>query len=190
MVGVRGELLDRALAAMSSLATGRPPVLPAWQRYTGVVWEHLAPEYLTDAELSRILVPSGVYGVTTADDLIADYRLKMTARIDGIGQLGAFWRSSVTRAIARFGSGIIVDLLPGEHRAAIDVEELGRHRDVISVHFKAADGVGAAGHAAKAVKGRIAFVLLRQGLAGLDGLALDGWLVRPCADGYEVVALA
>jgi uncharacterized protein len=189
VVGVRGELLDRAVASMSSLATGRPPVLPAWQRYTGVVWEHLAPETLTATELARILVPSGAYGVTTADDLIADYRLKMTARLDGIGQLGAFWRASVTRAIARFGTGVVVDLLPHEHRAAIDGDELGRHRDIVSVRFMAADGVGAAGHAAKAVKGTIASVLVRQGLGALDGLDLEGWRVRPSADGYDVVAL-
>lgn len=188
VLGVRGDLLARAVDATSLLATARPPLLPAWQRYTGVVWEHLAPERLTAAERSRILVPSGVYGLTTADDLIADYRLKLSAVLPGIGKVGPYWRSSVSTIIGRREGGIIVDLLPTEHLLAVDLEYVAQRREVVSVRFVGSDGTRAAGHAAKAVKGKIARRLLIDGLDGIDGVSVEGWRVMRRGDGFEVRA--
>jgi hypothetical protein len=65
---------------------------------------------------------------------------------------------------------------------------LRQRRHVISVRFLAPGGRGAAGHAAKAVKGRMAGAVLRHGLDVVDDLALDGWRVRHVDDAIEVVA--
>ena len=130
VLGVRGELLDRALAATGELVDGTAPVLPAWRRYSGVVWAGLDPATLAPADRRRILVPSALYGLTTAADPVADYRLKLlvVAR-DALGRLSTFWRPSLTPALAARARGrVVVDLLPAEHAHAARPRGPGRRR--------------------------------------------------------------
>ena len=47
----------------------------------------------------RILVPSALYGVTTAEDQIVDYRLTMHAALPGLGNLARYWRQPLTEAL-------------------------------------------------------------------------------------------
>jgi uncharacterized protein len=85
LLRVRGELLDRAVVATQRLIDGDAPLLPAWKRYTGVVWDALDPSTLAPTVRARILVPSALYGVTSAQDYIADYRLGMQSSLPGSG---------------------------------------------------------------------------------------------------------
>jgi cytoplasmic iron level regulating protein YaaA (DUF328/UPF0246 family) len=173
---VRGPLLGRALAATELLVERRAHLLPAWRRYHGVVWSHLDPSTLTIGERRRVLVPSGLYGVTTAADPIADYRLRMDVSIIPLGNLAAFWRPRLSPVIAaHVGKATLVNLLPGQHAAAIDAAMLAERCRVVDVDFVGADGSGAVGHDAKAVKGVVARRLLRQGLASLDDFEWEGW---------------
>jgi uncharacterized protein len=170
--GASGELLDRARAARDALAAGRSPVLPAWQRFTGVVWEHLDPATLGADDLDRILVPSGLLGLCVGTDPVPDFRLKMSVSLPGMGRLGPWWRPSVTAAVRRFAAGRpVVDLLPAEHAAAIDWDRIGA---VTHVRFE--DGRGSAvGHNAKAVKGTFARAVLLDGLPKAARLSWAGW---------------
>ena len=122
VLGVRGELLDRALAATAALTDGTAPVLPAWRRYTGVVWAGLDPATLRPADRHRVLVPSALYGMTTAADPVADYRLKILVALGGLGRLSTYWRPAVTAALAARARGrVVIDLLPAEHEHALDL---------------------------------------------------------------------
>lgn len=191
ILGVRGPLLERARDATQALGSGRAPLLPAWQRYEGVVWQHLEPATLRPAQRRRILVPSALYGLTTADDLIADYRLTFGVRFGEVGRLDDFWRPHLTAALAgHVTRGTIVNLLPVEHDSALDHELLGESCTVVTVRFLAASGRGAAGHAAKAVKGVVARACLVAGLDILDGFTWQGWRVRRTVAGYDVKAPA
>jgi cytoplasmic iron level regulating protein YaaA (DUF328/UPF0246 family) len=170
-LGVRGELLQRAIAATGAIVGGRAKALTASQRYTGVVWQHLDPMSLTDDQRRRILVPSALLGLVGGNDPVPDHRLKFDVRIDGIGRLDRFWRPHVTEAVrARTASAApIVDLLPNEHRAAVDLVAIGRRRRrVITVTF-----TGTTGHDAKAVKGALTRHLLTHGLDA--PFAWNGW---------------
>lgn len=187
-LGAQGDLLDRACAAMTMVARNRPPLLPAWQRYTGVVFEHLGAGSLSDSQRRRLLIVSGVYGVTTAEDLVADYRLKMNITLPTVGVVGRFLREPTTRAIQGYGSGPVVDLLPTEHRSAVDFERLEKSREVITVRFLAAGGAKAAGHAAKAVKGDVARYLTKHGVRALPSAPIEGWSIVERSHGYDVVA--
>ena len=68
-----------------------------------------------------------------------------------------------------------VNLLPLEHEAAIDMDELTRTRRVVRVQF--IDGVGGTtvGHDAKAVKGILARTVLIEGLGALSNFEWQGW---------------
>ncbi|MEY3806624.1 MAG: hypothetical protein RIR69_1436 [Actinomycetota bacterium] len=168
LLGVSGKHLERAQHANRSVVGA--PALPAWQRYTGVVWDHLDLASLTVTQrktaLARIVIPSGLAGLVTAADPLPDYRLKMGARLTPIGTVSKWWRDDLTEAFVEFLAGrIVIDLLPQEHRAAIDWTRIPSavRVDLVS---KKGDVVG--GHNAKAAKGLLARHLL---LSNVDTIA-------------------
>ena len=178
LFGATGALLDRAVAATTSLVEGRPPRLPAWQRYTGVVWTELEPDSLEAADRRHILVPSAVYGVTTAEDRIADHRIKLSVRLGDLGVLARFWQPTVTAALARHcADSTVVDLLPVEHAAAVDWATLAAAATVVRVRFVTSTG-RAVGHDAKAAKGAFARTVLTRGLDGATSFSWRGWTAR------------
>lgn len=162
LLGVKGALLDRARAANSSLIGA--PTLPAWRRYTGVVWDHLDLASLPISERTRattsIVVVSGLAGLVRADDPLPDYRLKIGARLPGYGALSGWWRDDLTESLVTWLAGrTVVDLLPQEHRAAIDWSAV----DAVRVDLVARRGGRVGGHDAKAAKGLLARHLLTNG---------------------------
>jgi uncharacterized protein len=185
VIRVRHFLVAQGLSA-EALA-GTAPVLPAWRRYLGVVWHHLDPATLSPARRRRLLIPSGLYGVSQGTDPIADYRLTMNTSLPGLGNVAAFWRSSLTETLART-RGEVVSLLPSEHAGAFawdDPRLVGR---VEHVDFVDASGTGAAGHEAKAAKGVVARTILERGSEALGDLTVDGWTTRRNDRGWLVVA--
>lgn len=156
LLGVSGDHLKRAQHANTHLVGA--PTLPAWERYTGVVWDHLDIATLTATQRARamnsIVVVSGLHGLVTAADPIPDYRLKMGARLAPLGSLTAWWRDTITAALHAYAkNAVIFDLLPNEHRSAIEWESLPR---VMRVDLIAKKGGRAGGHNAKAAKGELA----------------------------------
>lgn len=169
LLGVKGDHLTRALSANTSLRGA--PILPAWERYTGVVWDHLDPASLTAADRRRIIVVSGLLGLTRADDPTPDYRLKMGANLTPLGKLSTWWRDDVSATLNKYAAGrtakqprVIIDLLPKEHRAAWTPDE---RVNGVSIEFVDPSGKPG-GHFAKAAKGTLAAAILRDGLAAVD----------------------
>jgi uncharacterized protein len=186
MLNARGPLLERAVETTRQLADERVPRLAAWQRYSGVVWSHLGPETLTAQQRRRVLIPSSLYGVTTAEDRIADFRLKMNVGVAPLGTMATFWKPRVTPVVAaHLKRATIVNLLPLEHEAALDMGELSRTRRVIRVQF--IDGVGG-GHDAKAVKGVLARTLLVEGLNVLSTFEWQGWRSISLGGEFQVIS--
>lgn len=178
VLNVRGPLLERAVASSKQIASGRAPLLPAWQRYCGVVWTHLEPASLTPEDRLRLWVPSALYGVTSAEEFIAEYRLKMNVRLTPLGNLAAFWRPRLTRVLEQHAPGAtLVNLLPREHERAIDLPALGTQREVVTVPFLSGTRA-VAGHDAKAVKGVLARHVLREGLDGLHSFEWGHWKAK------------
>ena len=187
VLGVRGPLLERATAATKALLAGKAPLMPAWQRYEGVVWTYLEPASLAASERARLLIPSGLYGLNAAEDLIPDYRLTMKVSLGAVGNVATFWRPAITRALTALDRPII-SLLPKEHEHAIDTEALRAAGPYHSIRFLQADGEGVAGHDAKAVKGKVGGYVLRHGMRGLVGFSWRGWTTRVVDDELVVVA--
>lgn len=189
LFAVRGPLLARCRESMGELVAGTGRYLPAWQRYDGVVWTHLESGALSEAQRSRLIIPSGFYGLSTGNDLIGDYRLKMSANLPPLGNLATWWRPRISPEVAHLAAGaVLVDLLPNEHRSAIDDEMIGATCDLVRVDFVSAAGSGAAGHAAKAVKGRVARFLLDTESADLGAFRWAGWRAQRVSGGFVVRA--
>ena len=102
----QGFEVDRNRALFSS------PVLPALERYTGVLYDALDARTLTPDARSlaarSVLIHSALFGVLRADDAIPAYRLSHNSRLPGLA-LGALWRGAISTELdAR--SGLILDL--------------------------------------------------------------------------------
>jgi cytoplasmic iron level regulating protein YaaA (DUF328/UPF0246 family) len=169
LLGVKGDHLARALSANSSLLGA--PSLPAWQRYTGVVWGHLDPASLSAAERRRIIVISGLLGLARADDPIPDYRMKMGATLQPLGKLSTWWRDDLSQVLNKYAAGrtarsprVLIDLLPKEHRAAWTRDD---RVNGLSIEFVDPSGKPG-GHFAKAAKGALARALLTDSLSALE----------------------
>jgi hypothetical protein len=191
LLNARGPLLERALEATRKLGEDRIPRMAAWQRYNGVVWSHLGPTTLAPGHRRRVLVPSSLYGVTTAEDRIADFRLKMNVGVAPLGTMASYWKPRVTTVVAQHAKrSTIVNLLPLEHEAAIDLKELNRLRRVIRVQFIDGEGGTTVGHDAKAVKGILARTLLLEGLDSLTNFEWQGWRSVPVEGEFLIVSPA
>ena len=128
--------------------------LAAYERYTGVVWKHLdlqsLPATTRRSVAKQIFVVSGLLGLARADETIPNYKLKMSAKLEGIGVLAGFWRPTLTSSLGVLAKKhIIVDLLPNEHRNAIDWTQITNH---VRVDLVAKSGGRVGGHNAKAAK--------------------------------------
>ncbi len=162
LLGVRGGHLLRAQSANSSLIGAA--TLPAWRRYTGVVWDHLDPATLTPAAHRQIVIVSGLLGLVRGDDPVPDYRLKMGANLRPLGKLSTWWRDALTVELERIvRRRFVVDLLPQEHRAALVLDGI----DGVSVTLVDPTGKPG-GHFAKAAKGALARALLTDGIGVLE----------------------
>jgi hypothetical protein len=106
----------------------------------------------------------GLLGLVRGDDPVPDYRLKMGATVAPLGKLSTWWREAISAELARTARRrFVVDLLPQEHRGALDTRRL----DGISITLVDPSGKPG-GHFAKAAKGELARAILTDGLGALD----------------------
>ena len=172
LLGVGGDHLSRALAANASLFGAA--TMPAWRRYTGVVWDHLDAATLDTATRRRIVVVSGLLGLVRGDDPIPDYRLKMSASLGPLGKLSTWWRSDLSEQLNRAAQKkFVIDLLPNEHHAAWTPDGV----DGVRVEFVDPTGKPG-GHFAKAAKGHLARAILIDGVGALDSWADERFELR------------
>jgi cytoplasmic iron level regulating protein YaaA (DUF328/UPF0246 family) len=160
LLGLSGSRLELARLTNASLIGA--PTLPAWQRYTGVVWDHIDPQSLPPAAMERartsIAVVSGLLGVVGFDDPIPDYKLKIGSALTlptvsaerARQKLAAFWQPRLSPILDDWiGERTVIDLLPNEHRRAW---KAAPHLHVVRAIFVDAQG-RTVGHDAKAAKG-------------------------------------
>ena len=88
------------------------PLLPALDRYTGVLYDGLAAETLSpvarDFADQHVVVGSALFGLLRANDGIPAYRLSHSSRLPGL-PLRAHWREAVTTELEQ-RPGLILDL--------------------------------------------------------------------------------
>lgn len=193
LFGVSEAGLADALAMWRSLDDA--PTLPAYQRYTGVVWGALAPATLSATARRRLrdwgVVVSGLWGLVGADDPLPPYRLPIGARAGDLGGLAAFWRGQVSSALEGAAAGAwVFDLLPDDHSVVIADADIRRCR--IHIVTNSGGGRRAMGHAGKSLKGRLARAILEQGPrtpSALINVEVPGLTVLD-ASRHQVVYLA
>lgn len=177
LLGVKGDALERARLANTTLRES--PTRPAAARYDGVLYRALAiadlPEGERRALRGRLLIVSGLWGLVGLSDPLPDYRLKMGARLPGIGSVAAFWRPHLAAALlpgaaAGIPPGATVwDLLPQEHAAACRWPANQRRISAVFLDATASGELRPVSHWNKLLKG----ALVRHANAVAAGSAAD-----------------
>ena len=189
LFGVKGETLQQAVDA--NLNVYRSPLIAAIDRYSpGVMYQAMEFAALPTGAQRRLLengvILSGLFGLLRPDDLIPDYRLKMDARVDGIGKASAYWRPTLSEHLNRLLTGHAVwNLLPSSHEEAW--EDAGTYGRMIRVKFFREDEGERkpVTHGVKELCGALVHYLVNEAADAVE--ALDDW---EAPDGYEVDPVA
>jgi cytoplasmic iron level regulating protein YaaA (DUF328/UPF0246 family) len=154
----------------------RAPTRPAIERYTGVLYRELDWPSLPAAARRRgaaqVRIASGLWGLVAPTDPIPHYRLKASARLEGLGTLSTWWRPRLAPTLAELTSGRVVwDLLPIEHaKMATWLEGTGAPAQRITVRFVDRSGATVS-HWNKLLKGALVRWVLAEQPAGAADLA-------------------
>lgn len=92
-------------------------LLPAWQRYNGVVYKYL--KLSPELPLTNILICSPFMGLVSAEKLVPNYKLGFDSKIDGIGKLSNFWNKNLSAHTVLKQPETFVDLLTKNQRKII-----------------------------------------------------------------------
>ncbi|NOZ09289.1 MAG: YaaA family protein [FCB group bacterium] len=137
-------------------------VWPAIERYSGVVYEHIGWNTLSEEAREymekHIRIFSGLFGMVTPMTLIPDYKLKMN-----VMSLQYHWKPILTDILAK--EDMIIDLLPQVHRKAYQSSD-----NVIEVEFvvMSKGKKKTAGHYGKAVKGEFIRYMAEHNVTSID----------------------
>ena len=162
---------DGEIARNAELAGS--PTLPAYARYTGVLYDALDAPTLAPGARGSLLIASALFGVLRADDAIPAYRLSGSSVLPRLGGLGPLWRPTLVRTLAACGP--ILDLRSG------DYARLAPLPGALVARVVAADG-RAVSHDNKSTKG-----VLARALAGSDAESIEEIATTASRSGLVVV---
>jgi uncharacterized protein len=152
-------------------------VLPAIERYTGVLYDGLDAEALTETERAfaagHVAIHSALFGLLGADDPIPAYRLSHSSRLPGLS-LGRHWREAVS-AVLEQHDGLIID---ARSEAYASLGPAPRRGDSVYLRVVTVGDSGrrvALSHFNKKAKGEFARAVIAAGLEHRTVDALLGW---------------
>lgn len=127
------KLIDQAVENTQVFSS---PTMPAIFRYTGVLYDALQAETLSNEAKNKIAIGSALFGVVKANDMIPFYRLSGGSKLPHKGQdpkeaptLKSRYDKEVTKALENENT-LIVDLRSGAY------QQLGKVKDAITVRVE------------------------------------------------------
>lgn len=146
-----------------NLELSKPLVMPAIDRYTGVLFDALKQDGLSKNELLRangtILIQSSLFGLISALDEIPNYRLSAGAKLPGVN-LKVIWGQAHQNIWSKFKSEIVIDLRSKAYSALAPIPEQLESYVVEVVSENAAGQRKALNHFNKKAKGQFVKALL------------------------------
>lgn len=185
LFGVKGDTLGAAVQANQRVYSS--PLIAAIDRYgPGVMYRAMSfPDLPTGAQrrlLENGIIFSGLFGLLRPDDLIPNYKLKMDARVEGVGKVSVYWRERLSEMLNALLAGQAVwNLLPGAHEDAWD--DAGTYARMIRVKFyREVDGERkAVTHGIKDLRGALVAYIVTEMVDDVEGL--EDW---EAPDGFEI----
>ncbi|MEO8262078.1 MAG: peroxide stress protein YaaA [Pseudolysinimonas sp.] len=153
------------------------PVMPAIDRYDGVLYEALDAATLSADQRAfagrHVAIASAAFGLTNALDPIPAYRLSHDSRLPGVA-LGRLWRAPIADVLAQT-PGLLLDL---RSEAYAKLGPLPSRDDAVFVRLVSEDATGrrrALNHFNKTGKGEFVRGLIEAGGVHDDVDALLTW---------------
>lgn len=188
----QGFEIERNRALLTS------PVMPAIERYTGVLFDALDVDSLSaearQFAATTVVIHSALFGLVRADDHIPAYRLSHDSRLPGVS-LRKLWSGPVTEALIRCG-GLMIDARSESYRRLGPAPEGSWYLRVVGTEPSTVDhealgstGIPAPGrrvplnHANKTGKGTFARALLN---ARADHDTVDSLLHWAADSGFSL----
>ena len=120
--------------------------------------------------LENSVILSGLFGLLRPDDLVPEYRLRMSATVPGIGLLSSFWKPRISTLLNEaVSSRFVWDLLPDSWREAWEDDGSYDARAVFMFYNKDGTVVGDD----TVYRGQIMNFVVRDPAVNVE--ALDGW---------------
>ncbi|MDQ4138521.1 MAG: peroxide stress protein YaaA [Actinomycetota bacterium] len=145
---------------------GKSPVLPALDRYTGVLYDGLDAATLSPAERSfageSVAIASALFGLLGAADPIPAYRLSHDSKLPRIS-LKAHWRGPISSVLGKV-DGPLIDL---RSEGYVALGPLPDRPDAVTVRVVTEDEGGqrkALNHFNKKAKGEFTRAVIRAGV--------------------------
>ena len=156
---------------------GKSPVLPAIDRYTGVLYDGLDAPSLTDGERTfaadSVAIASALFGLVRANDPIPAYRLSHDSKLPGL-KLKAHWSGPISSALAKV-DGPLIDL---RSEGYVALGPLPDRPDAVTVRVLTEDEGGqrrALNHFNKKAKGEFARAVISAGVRHKSVDSLLDW---------------
>ena len=153
----------------------RSPIMPAIERYTGVLYDALEADSLSE-EVRRfagrsVVVHSALFGLLGANDPIPAYRLSHDSRLPGLS-LRTHWRDVTARALSS-KEDFVIDLRSEAYAALGPRPERSTYIRVVT---ETADGARlAVSHFNKKAKGEFTRAVLSAGIVHTSANSLVEW---------------
>lgn len=164
-------------------ALSTSPLMPALDRYTGVLYDGLEVGSLSTAErrfaARHVAIHSALFGLVRADDAIPAYRLSHDSRLPGLS-LRRHWREAITRTLAS-EPGLILDLRSESYGRLGPAPESAAYIRVVSEDAKGRRV--ALSHANKKGKGEFTRAVIA---AGIDHGTVDDLLAWAVGAGIRL----
>lgn len=148
--------------AEENLGLRAAPVMPAVERYTGVLYDALNASTLADEAVSRLAVGSALFGLVRAGDLIPRYRVSGGSKVGG-KTMRAWWGTSVSDVLAQ--QDFVVDMRSGAY------QQLGPVPGALTVRVEQVDTGKVVSHFNKQYKGELARALAPHAAASAEDVA-------------------
>lgn len=139
------------------------PVLPAIDRYTGVLYSAIDTDSWSDAQrqwaAEHVFIHSALFGIVSSADAIPAYRLSYNTRLNGRA-LSSFWLGAPSEAIGEaVNTDWVLDARSDGYRSLAPIPDGVRslHLEVVS-----ADGGKALNHFNKVHKGELVSAVVRD----------------------------
>ena len=145
--GKRGE-------AEENLQLAAAPVMPAIERYTGVLYDALDAPTLPANASDYLAIGSALFGLVRARDLIPRYRVSGGSKLGG-KTMKAWWGTHITDVLS--AEDFVLDMRSGAY------QQLGPAKGAATVRVEQADTGKVVSHFNKQYKGELARALVRSG---------------------------
>ena len=149
--------------AEENLELRSAPVMPAIERYTGVLYDALDAPSVPAAARQRLAIGSALFGLLLADDHVPRYRLSAGAKPGG-KTMKSWWGSAVSDVLAQ--QDFVVDLRSGAYQQLGPVPGGGSSLGAVTVRVEQADTGKVVSHFNKRYKGELARALALAAASG------------------------